>query len=189
VPEKQRITALMDRLGRAMHNLQFAEGLNPAQWEALRYIAGANRSSRTPSAAAEYLGTTKGTASQTLKALEAKGCIERRPRAGDRRGVELVLTKHGASVLGRDPLTCLGDSLADMPETLTTVSAVLSQLVHCLQRASGTAAFGVCEDCDHACGACRDADGAPSLRCGLTGEPVAAEEIGKICANFEAHAG
>ena len=76
--DKDSVAALMDRLSRAMQRAQYAGGLNPAQWEALRYIARANRYSRSPSAVAEYLGATKGTVSQTLKALEHKGCTKGR---------------------------------------------------------------------------------------------------------------
>lgn len=63
-PERDnRIVELVNRLGRAVHCMQFARGLNPAQWEALRFVVRANRYSRTPSALAGFLGTTKGTAS------------------------------------------------------------------------------------------------------------------------------
>src|SRR5262249_9607925 len=44
--------------------------LSPAQWMALRYLARANTFSRTPSAFAEFQATTRGTASQAIKALE-----------------------------------------------------------------------------------------------------------------------
>ena len=64
--ECARIAALVDRLGRMAHGMQYASGLNPAQWEALRFIARANRYSRSPGAIARYLGTTRGTVSQTL---------------------------------------------------------------------------------------------------------------------------
>ena len=77
MPDK--IANLINRLGRSIHCRQFAQGLNPAQWESLRFLARANRYSRTPSALAEYLRTTKGTASQTLKSLESKGYVRRVP--------------------------------------------------------------------------------------------------------------
>src|SRR4029453_5577167 len=57
--------------------LRQAEGydgeLSPAQWMALRFFARANSFSRTPSAFAEFQATTRGTASQAIKALEAGG--------------------------------------------------------------------------------------------------------------------
>src|SRR5690606_124477 len=54
----QRVILLLDRLSRLSRELQFVDGLNPAQWEALRFVARANRYSRTPTALAEYLGST-----------------------------------------------------------------------------------------------------------------------------------
>jgi predicted transcriptional regulator len=56
----------LERLTRAGEGL----GLNPAQWEALRFLARANRFSRSPAAVADYLASTRGTVSQTLIALE-----------------------------------------------------------------------------------------------------------------------
>ena len=58
----EAIANAVNRLCRIAHSLQFAHGLNPAQWDALRYIARANKYSTTPGNLAEYLGTTKGTA-------------------------------------------------------------------------------------------------------------------------------
>ena len=85
----QRLAALIDCLGRTVHSLQFAGDMNPAQWETLRFLSCANRYSRRPSALAEFLGTTKGTVSQTLKCLEGKGYVRRVKPEGDRRGVLL----------------------------------------------------------------------------------------------------
>ena len=57
---------LIGRLDRLMRSGVAVEGLNPAQWEALRYLARANRFSRPPAGLADYLGSTRGTVSQTL---------------------------------------------------------------------------------------------------------------------------
>ena len=97
--KNNRAAELLDRIGRIVHGLQFSQGLNPAQWEALRFLARANRYSRSPTALAEYLGTTKGTTSQTLIALESKGAIKRSRRACDRRSVELEITRFGLDEL------------------------------------------------------------------------------------------
>jgi DNA-binding MarR family transcriptional regulator len=53
------------------------DGLTANQWNALRYFAEANRFSRTVSAYAAYNATTRGTASQTIKALETQGYLTR----------------------------------------------------------------------------------------------------------------
>ena len=42
----QRVILLLDRLSRLSRELQFVDGLNPAQWEALRFVAQANKYSR-----------------------------------------------------------------------------------------------------------------------------------------------
>ena len=61
-----RVSELIDRVGRVTRGLQFVNGLSPAQWESLRFIARANRYSSNPTALAKFLGSTKGTVSQTL---------------------------------------------------------------------------------------------------------------------------
>ena len=81
--------------------------LSPAQWMALRYLARANRFSRTPSAFAEFQATTRGTASQAIKALEAGGYLVRQRSKADRRSVSLRLTNKGNKALARDPFEVL----------------------------------------------------------------------------------
>src|SRR5262249_27323463 len=60
-------------VGRLVQTEGYDGELSPAQWMALRYFARANTFSRTPSAFAEFQATTRGTASQAIKALEAGG--------------------------------------------------------------------------------------------------------------------
>src|SRR5690606_35235118 len=103
---------LIDRLDRLARSGEAAGDLNPAQWEALRFIARANRFSRTPAALAEYLGSTRGTTSQTLIALEQKGQITRQTNARDRRSVTLALTTLGERNLKSDPILALASDLA-----------------------------------------------------------------------------
>ena len=50
-----RVAALIERIGRLVSRESHAEGLQPVQWEALRYLAKANRFSRTAAAATAYL--------------------------------------------------------------------------------------------------------------------------------------
>ncbi|MGI9505229.1 MAG: MarR family transcriptional regulator, partial [Geminicoccaceae bacterium] len=81
---------LLERIGRLIRTEEQVGDLYPAQWSALRYLKRANRFSRTPMALAEYLGTTRGTISQTLIALERKGLITRQPSARDKRSVNIA---------------------------------------------------------------------------------------------------
>lgn len=178
----ERLAYLLDRLGRAVHNLQFTDGLNPAQWGALRFISRAKPATCKPSALADYLCTTKGTISQTLKSLEIKGYIRKIAETKDRRVVRLKLTDAGRLILTRDPLWHLEAAAAEMSDEITTATRVLSQYVKKLQGECGFKPFGVCPECGHFSGNICGQEGVP--RCGLTGEPIAAREVEQICETF-----
>lgn len=178
----ERLVHLLDRLGRAVQNLQFTDGLNPAQWGALRFIGRAKPATCKPSALADYLCTTKGTISQTLKSLEIKGFIRRVAEPKDRRVVRLELTEAGRVVLTRDPLWHLEAAAAEMPDEITTATRVLTQYVKKLQGECGLKPFGVCSECGHYSGNIFGHEAVP--RCGLTGEPIAAKDFELICETF-----
>jgi len=182
----RRIAVLIDRLARLSRELQFAEGLNPAQWEALRFLAQANAQSCTPSAVAEYLGATKGTASQTLIALENKGLIRRQRCPRDKRQRNLALTDAGERLLVRDPINTLGMAADELEEgdSLALVRG-LTRLLHDVQRAHGVRSFGVCADCTLRC--VEEAPpplAAPQQLCGLTGEEILPDQGERLCINF-----
>ncbi len=176
-----RMTSLVDRLGRAVHCLQFADGLNPAQWAALRYLGRANRYSRTPTAISDYLGTTRGTMSQTIKALEAKGLIGRETSGRDRRAVLLRLTGAGEAALENDPLHCVASVAGVLGDEMDEASRFLDRVVDCLQAKSGGLSYGVCTDCTHFC---RNSFAEDVHRCGLIGDPLSVEDSTKICVNY-----
>ena len=69
-------------VGRLVQAEGYDGELSPAQWMALRFFARANPFSRTPSAFAEFQATTRGTATQAIKALEAGGYLVRQPIQG-----------------------------------------------------------------------------------------------------------
>src|SRR5436305_13895081 len=94
-------------VGRLVQADSYEGELSPAQWMALRFFARANSFSRTPSAFAEFQATTRGTASQAIKALEAGGYLARRPSQADGRSVTLRLTNKGKKALARDPFEVL----------------------------------------------------------------------------------
>src|ERR1700751_4283971 len=79
-------------LGRFVQADGYDGKLSPAQWMALRFFARANRFSRTPSAFAEFQATTRGTASQAIRALEAGGYLVRQRSKADGGSVSLRLT-------------------------------------------------------------------------------------------------
>jgi DNA-binding MarR family transcriptional regulator len=187
--EPLTLAALMDRLGRIAHALQFSTGLNPAQWEALRYLGRANRYSASPSALARYLGCTKGTVSQTLISLESKGYVNRVRGEPDGRSVRLELTESGRTLLGEDPLKLMEALANGLPaEDRAAATTVTQRMIRELCAAQGLSEFGVCGECGHLVG-CRGGDRAGEERddrstCGLTGEMLDAEELDHICVNF-----
>ena len=98
---------LLLQVGRLVQAEGYDGDLSPAQWMALRFFARANQFSRNPSAFAEFQATTRGTATQTIKSLEAGGHLVRQPSKADRRSVTLRLTSKGKKALAHDPFEVL----------------------------------------------------------------------------------
>ena len=94
-------------VGRLVQAEGYDGELSPAQWMALRFFARANSFSRTPSAFAEFQATTRGTASQAIKALETGGYLVRQRSEADGRSVSLRLTDKGHEAVARDPFEVL----------------------------------------------------------------------------------
>ena len=177
--------ALVGRLGRFARGLQYGDGLNPAQWEALRFLARANRYSCNPSALAEFLGSTKGTVSQTLIALEGKGYLRRVRGFRDRRAVRLELTAAGEALLAGDPLVRLNAAAERLEPTLrAALIEGLGQILRNVERGEGCSEFGICVTCGAFLGDAAVGEPEGPNRCGLTGEPVSADEAGRICVSY-----
>lgn len=115
-PSARATAEVMAQVLRTTASLAFTEGLNPAQWSALRYFAQATPSARSVVAFARYHGTTKGTASQTIAALLKKGLLDRTRGERDRRTVNLELTPTGRTVLENDPLNELAAAIASLSD-------------------------------------------------------------------------
>ncbi len=177
-----RVADLIERLGRLTGTLQRSGGLVPAQWEALRYLARANRYSRHPGALAAFLGATKGTVSQTVIALERKGLVVRSNDPKDRRSVHIDLTEAGRGVLAKDPLGDLVDAARALPETAAVrLAADLKVLLWSLQQRHGRPGFGVCGSCHFfQRNAAGEEAGGPH-RCGVTREPLSDADARHIC--------
>ena len=176
-------------VGRLVQADGYEGELSPAQWMALRFFARANSLSRTPSAFAEFQATTRGTASQAIKALEAGGYLVRQRSQADGRSVTLRLTDKGDEVVARDPFEVLVravDSLKAQQQT-----AMRDALHHVLTTiaASGTHRhFGVCQDCAHLGGEmCSNSTSASrsALKCLLFDVPIEPEDAGLLCVHFQ----
>lgn len=180
------LTRLLDRVGRMARGLQYSHGLNPAQWDSLRFVARANQPSRTPGGLAAFLGTTKGTASQTLKALEKKGYVRRVANTSDKRVRYLAITEAGEALLNEDPLNCLDLAVRGLaPDLSESLSSALTQLCSEMQSRCGSTDFGVCTRCGHYQG---ETSGG-SMRCGLKNMDLACTDAGKLCVSFKPGAG
>ncbi|MFO1131576.1 MAG: MarR family transcriptional regulator [Hyphomicrobiales bacterium] len=176
----------LERLARVMRAREHEDGLNPAQREALRYLARANRFSNTPGALTRYLGATKGTISQTVMALERKGFITKAERNA-RKAVHLTLTEKGREVLSRDPWSDLAAAAEDLGgKTRRRMQRGLEELLAHELRRSGLASFGSCGGCRFFREKGRDGDaGGPHL-CMLFESPLSAEDTARICFAHEA---
>ena len=176
---------LIDRLDRLARGGEAAGDLNPAQWEALRFVARANRFSRTPAALAEYLGSTRGTVSQTLISLEQKGHVTREPSSRDRRSVMLELTSMGMQALRRDPILALPADLESA--ALGQIEAIVEMLrntLHAMISRNGGRAFGACYTCRHFR---KDGSSGRSTphHCALLDEPLSEADSRAICVEQE----
>lgn len=183
---ERAVAELIQQLGRCAYGDAFTEGLNPAQWSALRYFDRANRFSRTVSAFALYHGTTRGTASQTVKALLGKGYLRRRPVKSDHRSFRLELTAKARSFLARDPFHDLVSAAGTLsPDRRTTVVEGLQAILGCLVENRGGPLFGVCPSCTHLRGEGCCLDNSNPYECRLFGEPLTEEELPEICVNHQ----
>ena len=143
-----RILTLLDRLSRIIASDDWAGDLNPAQTAALSYLAQANRFSRSPSVVAEYLGATRGTVSQTLKALQRKGLIEESPNPTDKRSISYKITSKGDELARQRRL--LNDALNTIStDDRTALLAQLTKVVGSALKARGLKTFGVCRTCKY----------------------------------------
>ena len=179
----ETVAVLLERLSRVLQNEANSAGLKPAQWEALRYLARANRFSRSPSALTAYLGTTKGTVSQTLIALERKGLVVKAPDAANRRHVAIDVTPKGSRMLQDDPTDAVLRAASDLPEQdRQALTRTLGRLLAEALRERGGRPFGLCRSCRYF--RANDPDGAPH-RCGLLGVALSADDSARICVEQE----
>jgi DNA-binding MarR family transcriptional regulator len=138
----------LERLARLLRAEGHAGGLNPAQWEALRYLARANRFSNSPIALTAYLGATKGTISQTVKALERKGLIAKSPRPGEKRSIVLALTEKGRASLASDPLNQLTAALEAVGgKSRRRMAKTADEILSAESKRRKLQSFGACKSC------------------------------------------
>lgn len=171
----------LERLARVMRAREHEDGLNPAQREALRYLARANRFSNTPGALTRYLGATKGTISQTVMALERKGYIAKAARDA-RKAVRLTLTEKGREALSRDPWSDLATAAEALGgKTRRRMQRGLEELLEGELKRAGLASFGICSSCRFFREKGRGGDAKGPHLCMLFEDALSDEDAGRIC--------
>lgn len=177
-PSTDDIRDLIERLGRISTADEWADGLNPTQRAALSYLSRANRFSRAPSHVADFLTATRGTVSQTLKALARKGLIEETRSQTDRRSISYTPTRQGQNLLKRT--TDFDHALEQLPASVRkAISDSLKELVRATLQARGNKQFGQCKACRH-----HQRRGANGY-CSLLNEDLSDNEVSQICHEFE----
>lgn len=172
--ESPLIHQLLERLARLAAAEEWTDDLNPAQIAALRYLDRANRFSRSPYQVAEYLSATRGTVSQTLRALARKGLVEEHASAEDRRRIAYDVTAKGRAALGGGgPLSGAIDALP-APQAADLEEALTGLLRDAIAR-SGGRPFGVCRTCRH------HIDRSGGRFCALLEVALSGEDAERIC--------
>jgi DNA-binding MarR family transcriptional regulator len=171
--------ALIERVSRLISSDAHVAGLQPVQWEALRYLSRANRFSMTAAAVTAYLGLTKGTVSQTLMALETKGLIRKQIDRKDRRSKRLTLTAKGRRTLEQDPLLQTQAAIQNLSQkSRQSLQAALGDLLRAKLEHQDRQPFGQCKDCMYF--ARQHAEGRPNF-CELLEERLSDIEAESIC--------
>ncbi len=168
------IRELINRLARLDATTAWQGDLNPTQTAVLNYLARANRFSRSPSHVAEYLGSTRGTVSQTCKSLVQKGYVTEQRWQADKRTVTFELTEKGSLATDAPRLMSMAISKLDQ-RSKSGLAASLETLLRGLLKENGGRAFGICNQCRHF--SPRQTGG----HCTLLSEDLLAEETFMIC--------
>jgi DNA-binding MarR family transcriptional regulator len=164
----------LERLARLVRAASHTKGLTPAQWDILRFVAKANRFSNSPIAASHYVGATKGTTSQSIASLVAKGLLSKLERKGDQRSVSLQLSEAGHALLATDPLKPLEGAIGQLGDkTLKRFAKGVSEVLAFEHVRQQQPSFG-------GCGTCRFYRSSPDY-CMKFAEDLQAQELKLIC--------
>lgn len=178
VPSAAESLAKLARLSRLLRQADHSRGLKPVQWEALRYLARCNVLSHSPGALARFLGSTKGTVSQTVIALEKKGLIRKQVDPKDSRGIQLYLTEAGHQHLADDDLNVVKADIAELSDkTRRRLDRALEALLEQARLRQGEPSFGTCLTCRYY----REASPGLSAHCMKVNAAVSTEETTLMC--------
>ena len=169
-----QIRELINRLARLDAATAWGNDLNPTQRAVLDYLGRANRFSRSPSHVAEYLGTTRGTVSQSFKSLVQKNYVTEHRSELDKRTIRFEFTSSGRDVSNADNylMDALNDCTDGEKDALrSSLRAILGKVI---SKNKGRS-FGLCKTCAHHL---HTPDGG---YCKLLAESLLPHEIHQIC--------
>jgi MarR family transcriptional repressor of emrRAB len=181
---------LLEQVARILWFEGTKHGLRDREWMALRFLSRANRFSRTPSALASYVGTTRGTASFLISELERLGYLERTRSAKDKRSVMLSVTQQGKKFLARDPVNVLIEAIGVLDnDAKIRLRDVLRHVLDQSDAAEQRHHTDVCKRCiflreDRTT---TDSKTTAEFTCRLFRAPIAEAEVELLCTSFEHH--
>ncbi len=181
---------LLEQVARILWFEGTKHGLRDREWMALRFLSRANRFSRTPSALASYIGTTRGTASFIIGELERLGYLERKRSAQDKRSVMLSVTQQGKKFLVRDPVNVLVEAIGVLEdEAKVSFRDALRHVLDQSDAAEQRHHTDVCKRCiflreDRST---TDSRTTAEFSCRLFRAPIAEAEVDLLCTSFEHH--
>ncbi len=179
------VAELVVQLGCVTRGGGFVANLTFAQWTALRYFSRANRFSRTVSAFAEFHGTTRGTASQTIKSLVQNGYLTRKRSKSDRRSIDLTLTNKSKKLLAENPFEALVVAASALSNSAShAIARGMERMLHNMAQQQGKRHFRMCPNCkyfqDDGCYMNQKSD----YYCAWMDEPLNEAETQQLCVNF-----
>ena len=119
------IAEILAIISRTLSARAHGQGLNPAQWSALRYFSSGISGAPTSATFADYEGISRASANQTVRAMIDKGLLERCKIPGERRAMEVSVTAKAKGILADDPihdLAALLDELSDEDQKILSQS-------------------------------------------------------------------
>ena len=164
---------LIERIGQLIRfeqrEIGVREDLHPTHIQVLQYLDKCNRYSDTPLALSHYLGSTKGTISQSILVLQKKQLLKKVPDKNDKRVVHLKLTPKAKKLLRKiDEEIFTEDLLSRYSDQVnSTVNETLKSILKDLQIRNNHRTFGQCSTCRFFTN-----EGENKFRCGLTSEPL-----------------
>jgi DNA-binding MarR family transcriptional regulator len=169
------VAELVVQLGCLARGDGFVADLTLAQWAALRSV----------SAFAEFHGTTRGTASQTIKSLAQNDYLTRKRSKNDGRSIDFTLTYKSKKLLAEDPFEALVLAASALSNSAShTVARSLERMLRKLAQQQGKCHFGMCPNCEYFQEDGCYANGKTNYCCTLLNEPLKEAETQQLCVNF-----